>query len=824
MPSSLARIPINKQLQILDLVTPGNHGVNTVQAASLLDPSYCITANNAVIDTSGRLAARGGVVTQTTVPVGIDVNLFPLAGNSGPSLLLHFDGTNGQTSTIDSSTNNYTMTNVNAASLSTTTPEFGSACGNFGPNSGSGWYVTAAQAGPGSPLDLHQAVFTVEGWMRTTTTATGRIWSDLTFPTGDTSYIRAYSSAGTVAMQANFPTAETCAGPVSINVSDGNWHHFVCSADPSVGCGVAIDGTWGPLNTYSFDTAPMTSPQCMQIGFDGLTGIQNNAFVGQLDELRITKGTVLYPIGTSFTPPSAPFSSAIANLQGQTSGFLATPWAGLSGVYTILWDTGQQTTGTFVNGSALVTWTPALFSSTAGSGVVLTTPILTSFEYNMGNGTYQEIVAWSGGIANSVINPMANEIQGSVNVTNGQWYFQNFNNKVIGLQAGQKPIVWNGSGNFATVVESAGTAPSGGIGTSAFGRMWVVGTDGQTIQYSGLLDETDWSTTDGNAGLIDMHTIWSNGTDTVTAIAAFNASLVVFGTNHIVFFTDGRGSLLGLDPTQAYVFDTIFNTGCYSQWTVQNIGQGDMLFLGPNGVQSLSNLSTSRAFPQGNVTKYIRDTLLSQVAAETTATVRSTYNTYLGQYYLSLPTTGVIWCIDMRRKYTDQMGDMCAVCTQWLMRVTAMNTTHANITYFARTQGLIGIYSGNTDEGVPFIFNYLSPWLNLGEQVAQHLKMLKRMEAIIFTGGAQEITFLYNTDFNKTAQTVMIQVTASGHNSQYGIGQYGLAQYGGGSTLALIKYPSHARGQYYQVGITSTVSNLFSLQQIQLAVKVGRVA
>src|SRR5271166_6403039 len=208
-----------------------------------------------------------------------------------------------------------------------------------------------------------------------------------------------------------------------------------------------------------------------------------------------------------------------------------------------------------------------------GATPVTTTPvtgtpsILSAFEYNGGQAIgFQQIVAWNGGISKNVVNPNMGSLVGTGTYTNGRWFFQNFNNRCIALQAGQTPLVYTGSGTFNTIVASGGsTVPTGGIGCAAFGRMWIVNTDLQTIGYSGLLDETDWSTTDGNAGQIDMHTIWSDGTDQVTAIFAWNASLVVCGTKHIVFFTDGRGSMLGMDPTQAYVFDMINGTGCVSQ-------------------------------------------------------------------------------------------------------------------------------------------------------------------------------------------------------------------------------------------------------------------
>lgn len=526
----------------------------------------------------------------------------------------------------------------------------------------------------------------------------------------------------------------------------------------------------------------------------------------------LTVTTVPLTIAVTFTGALSPTA---------TSATLTTPWTLESYSYRLTFSNAQIVTATFTQGSTAVIWNNQLTSSATANATV-SPPILSSFEFAQGNQIYQEIVAWPGGISNNVANPGAHNIAGSVNVNNGQWFFQNFNNKLVGFQAGQKPIIWTGSGNFATVVESQGTAPTGGVGCCAFGRVWCLDTDGQTIKYSGLLDETDWGS--ASAGLIDMHTIWAAGTDTVTAIAAFNASLVVFGTNHIIFFTDGRGSMLGLDPTQAYVFDTILSTGAFSQWTVQQIGEGDLLFLGPNGVQSIANLQNARSYPMSNYTKYIRDILLSQVGNESIATIRSSYNTNLGQYLLCLPTTGQVWCVDVRRKYQDELGDTCAICTNWTMSVTATHDSQSSITYLARTPGTIGIYSGNTDEGVQYQFSYLSAWLNLGQQVAQKLKMLKRFEAVIYSGGANSVAFNWNTDFGNNLNTATFFIAAAGVISQYGLGQYGIAQYGGGSSLALLKYDARARGQYYQIGVTATVSSFFSIQQIQLAVKIGRTA
>lgn len=578
--------------------------------------------------------------------------------------------------------------------------------------------------------------------------------------------------------------------------------------------------------TYQLQPLDLVTP-----GFRGVNTVQSGALLDPSYCITATNAVIdtsgrlaaRYGVNTVTTTPivlAITFTGVLA--AGDTTGTLTGAWTRVSGTYNITLSNAQVVGAIFTQTSTAVSWTPGVLAGGATATASVSLPIEMSFEYVQGNNVFTQLVSWAGGISASLLSPVANNIAGSVNVTNGQWWFSNFNNKVIGFQAGQKPIVWPGTGNFATVSESSGTAPTGGVGASAFGRVWCLASDGQTIRYSGLLDETDWGS--ASSGTIDMRTIWSAGTDTVTAIVSFNASLVIFGNNHIVFFTDGRGSMLGLDPTQAYVFDLIESTGCFSQWTVQQIGEGDIIFLGPNGCQSIANLQNSRSFPMTNLTKYIRDNLLSQVATESVATIRSSYNNFLGQYLLSLPNNQTVWCLDVRRVYKDELGDSCAICTSWGMNATATHSTQANVTYIARTPGTVGIYSGNTDEGATYQFVYLSGWLNLGEQVAQKLKMLKRFESIIFSGGNQVLTFTWNTDFGNSANSAVLSIAATGSVSQYGLGQFGIAQYGGGSSLNIIKYDARARGQYYQVGVSATIASLFSIQQIQLAVKIGRTA
>lgn len=612
----LANVQPNRQLVPLDIVAPGSKGLNTVQSGQLMDPSYAVTATNAVIDTAGRLAARAGAIGLTLTPLA-----------------------------------NITVTNE----------------------------VDATGNG----------------------TQTGFAW--------------------------NLAFRNVVASSVTITA-----------------------GT--------------------------VTATDNGS--GQLTGTGVSSGTINYLSGAV----AITFTAAVPNL------------------------TQIKTT---------YQYTPA---------------IKTIFEYASGNNTFQTLVFWDGGASNNLQNPGgAGSIAGTASLTNGRWYCQNFNNKMITFQVGQKPCVYSaGTPQLNTVVESSGTWPlSSGVGACCFGRVWSVSqSDGQTITYSDLLDETAVGT--AGAGVINMANIWSDGTDTVMAIFAFNASLVVCGLRHIVFFTDGRGSMVGIDPTQAYVFDIVMGTGCLSQWSVAQIGETDVALLSPNGVQSLSRLTQDRSNPTYTLTKYIRDTMLTQLASEVLANISATFNKLTGFYILGFPVNNIVWCLDMRRRYTDDVGNLCSIITTWNMTLTTCCTQQLSQNLLlARQAGTVAQYAGTNDQGVSYNYLYLSPWMSFaqqgGPQVSTHLKMIKRFEAIIFAGGTTTINLTWGTDFSNTPNTAAITFTA-GTNSQYGIGQYGISQYGGAAGTAIVKYDSRGRGQYYQLGVNLIVVGAFSLQQMQVATKLGRIA
>ena len=449
--------------------------------------------------------------------------------------------------------------------------------------------------------------------------------------------------------------------------------------------------------------------------------------------------------------------------------------------------------------------------------------VKTIFEYRKFDGSNSLIVGWDGGIANSITDPEGNDISGSVTDADGRWWMQNFNDKVIGFQDGQKPIVYTGTGNFATVTESSGTAPTvnNGVGLCAYGRVWAVDSDGKTIKYSGLLDETDWG--GAGAGSLDMSSIWVDGTDVITAIAPFNATLVVFGKRHIIFLGDNQGSEIGVNPNNLFVADIITGTGCLTQWSIQPVGETDLLFLSRNGIQSLGRVIQEKSNPATNISKLVRTDLLNDVRAESSFDdISSTYSPQDGFYLLSCPTNGVTWVFDQRHRYRDREGDELSIVTTWTLAPPAL-LTRENEDILIGTAGGVGLYGGNDDDGNSFRFCYQSPWLDLGEGLANRLKILKRIGAIVFARDATTLVFKWGVDFSGVFESLDVSLQGDG-GSEWGIAEWGIGEWSGGLSLRILRTPARDTGQYFRIGLEGDITGNLALQQLELFAKIGRLA
>lgn len=401
-------------------------------------------------------------------------------------------------------------------------------------------------------------------------------------------------------------------------------------------------------------------------------------------------------------------------------------------------------------------------------------------------------------------------------------YF-NFNDQLVAIQKGEAPAIYTGT-TFVTVADV--NAPTGGVGTAAFGRMWIVDSDGHTLQYSALLDATDWTSSD--SGSLDMFNIWPD-TDTMTAVTSFNGGLVVFGKKSVIVWTDGAGSALGIDPVSMYVVDVLRGVGCVATDSVQHV-DADLWFLSDVGLQSFGRLIQEKSNPIQNLSYNVQGQLLSYMSAANLALLRSAYSPRDRLYLLSFPSgtypeTGRCFAFDTRGRLQD--GSARCMGT-WTLVPTAMTVRRSGAlglqTVGDGTNANYGVYDGQLDDGSSYLFDYESGWLDVTK--AGYKIIPKKYTGVFFTDNDITVGFKYALDFSD-AFTTRSRTFTSGAvgGGEWGSGEWAVAEFGGGVSLLTGGVNSSKTGEYIKIGLAVTINNtVFSVQQLDLYCKIGRMA
>ena len=465
------------------------------------------------------------------------------------------------------------------------------------------------------------------------------------------------------------------------------------------------------------------------------------------------------------------------------------------------------------------------------TGVAASAAIKQIFEYVRSSGTLETIVSWNGGIANSITAPGTNDISGSVTDSDGNWQFVNFNDLCYGFNAAiSGPIKYTGTGNFtAPSITTDGDTLQSGIALAAFGRIWTVANDYTTIVYSALLNGDDYRDVSGG-GIIDLSKVWTKGNDRVRGLASFNGAFIVFGERHIIFWIDGTGSALGLDPLAMYVSDVIEGTGLVARDSIQAVGDTDLLFLSPAGVQSLGRLLNEKSSPSRTITDHCLSDLLAAVTgtgAPYTA-IRSAYDPTNGFYLLSLPaaTSPRTYALDVGRLFTDDQQRVLARVTRWSIAPAALAYTGASgVLMSSMTTGHVAAYDGSTDEGAAFTFTFTSPWTDMGPEVGARLKILKQIAALVSASSDTSLSVNWAFDFGGTEGSKALSFMTA-DVAEWGLfpAEWGESEWGSSAETHLLRFNSSGTGQFIQVSLSKTSGTGFALQQLRLFAKIGRLA
>ena len=465
-------------------------------------------------------------------------------------------------------------------------------------------------------------------------------------------------------------------------------------------------------------------------------------------------------------------------------------------------------------------------ASRKGWDRVTTTPagvdeFVTLFSYVQNDGTEEIIATTATAVYTSTDGGTSwSDVTGTAVFTSGEWHFVNFNDMVFGFQSGKAPIYYSGT-SFAHVADV--NAPTGGIGLAAFGRLWAVDSDGVTIKYSNLLEGTNWSGVD-DAGQISLQNVWSRQ-DTVKGLAAFNGALVIFGKWNILFYTDGKGSAIGLDPLYMYLVDTISGTGCVSHKSIQEVN-GDLWFLGPQGLMSIGRLIQEKSNPLDNLSKNVQDWLSELVQRTPVENIRTVFDPEERMFLLGLPDgsgAGFVIPFDTRGLMEDGSARCAGMWTGLVPKDMILTEDYTLLMALPGNPGEVGRYAGYLDDASSFQINYESGWLDLDQ--GQHLKLLKRMNGIFYIDRAAAVQFKWAFDFEDTFTSATVDFADAGATSEYNLGEFGISEWAGGVTLRRARVPASRKGEYIKIGLTVINDGFeFSLQELELFAKIGRLA
>lgn len=344
---------------------------------------------------------------------------------------------------------------------------------------------------------------------------------------------------------------------------------------------------------------------------------------------------------------------------------------------------------------------------------------------------------------------------------------------------------------------------------SAYGRLWVANItgDNQTVYFSDLQNPAEWQT--GTAGYLDISTVIPTG-DGIVALAAHNGFLIIFCHRSIVIYDNPT------NPSALVLKDVIKGVGCIARDSVASVFGADIMFLSETGVQSLGRLIQEKSMPLRDVSKNVRDSLISNVMTETLANIKGVYNATESFYLLSLPTTGLTYCFDTR----GVLDNGSARTTIWNhINPTAFYVTEDRRMYVGQP-GYVGVYQNYSDNGVSYRMSYFTNFFDLDKPTT--LKILKKIGLVAIGGAAQPLTVKWGTDYSANYDSSTITLTAV-PVAEYGIAEYGIAEYSNGIDLDSVKFNASGTGKVLQIGFESDINAYpLSIQKVDIAVKEGK--
>ena len=401
--------------------------------------------------------------------------------------------------------------------------------------------------------------------------------------------------------------------------------------------------------------------------------------------------------------------------------------------------------------------------------------------------------------------------------TANNWKIINFADHAYFYQRGNEPLVYTdetGTGVLEPMVnhhQTTGVPPLANEALAAFGRVWAADFTGNkyTLRWSDLLNGHHW--TGGSSGSLDLTTVWPTGYDEIVALSEFNDFLVIFGKRSILLYS-GASS-----PSTMVIADIITNIGCIARDSVQSIGT-DLFFLSDTGVRSLGRVIQEKSNPIGDVSKNVRDDMMTFVNTQTND-IKSVYSPEHSFYLLFLPTNSIVYCFDTRSKLEDGSNRV----TTWPLTKILCGERAADGTLYLGSLKGISKYNGYLDDTSVYTMRYYTNPLSFGD--ASRLKILKEINFTVIGGQGAPVTVNWGYDYTEgyTKQAVTI---ANASIAQYGLSEYNVStsEYSATIVIDTAKAKATGSGRVATIGLDCTINERsLSIQEVNIEALIGRL-
>ena len=401
--------------------------------------------------------------------------------------------------------------------------------------------------------------------------------------------------------------------------------------------------------------------------------------------------------------------------------------------------------------------------------------------------------------------PTANNWK-AVTLNDHVYLFQRDHEYVLGTDHGGSFVLEEHSAHS----HATGTPPEANEVLAAYGRLWAADITGNkhTVYWSDTLNGHHW--TGGTSGSLDVTTVWPTGFDEITALAAHNGFLIIFGKKSILVYS-GASS-----PASMTLTDTIEGVGCIARDTVQHTGT-DILFLSETGVRSFGRTVQEKSMPMRDISKNVRTDLINLVQLQTNA-IKSLYSSEEAFYLLTLPDSNTVYCFDMRR----QLEDGSHRVTTWSgMYPLSFAVLEGGDIYIGISSGIVK-YTGYMDGTNKYEMRYFSNPMDFGN--TSNLKFLKKFNLTIIGGQNTPTTLNWGYDYtaNYTKQAF---VFGSTNIAEYGITEYNTTgEYTSSILINTPKVNTSGSGEVVTIGLEAEVNGApFSIQRIDIHALLGRL-